>query len=170
MSIVVTSSERLHLEIIDESHFENLCLLLNNPIVHQYFPKTLDRKEALEFYKKAQKRQDVDGYSFWAVIRKSDQQFIGICGLLKQEIDGVSELEVGYRLDNKFWGQGYATEAARACMAYAKDTLKAKRIISIITQENKPSIKVALRNGLSLEKEAIFHATKVNIYSTLLGQ
>lgn len=168
MGKVILHTERLDVEIIQEEHFEDLFKLVANPIVQKYFPKTLNRKETEEFLERIQRSQREQGYSFYAVKKKSDGCFIGICGLLPQEIDGVKEIEVAYRFDNQYWGQGYATEAAKACMRYARDTLKVQQVISIILPSNHASIRVAIKNGLKLEKTSMFMGSVVNVYRKVL--
>ena len=87
------------------------------------------------------------GYGMWAVERKSDGAFIGRIGMLNPE--GWPGLEVGWTLGRPYWGQGYATEAARAAIRYAFLTQPVDRIISCIDPGNKPSQAVALRLGES---------------------
>ena len=98
----------------------------------------------------------VGNYSFWAVVRKKDNKFLGICGLLKQEIDGQVEAEIGYRLIDSFWCKGYGTEAAKGCVEYAKKKLMKESLIALIRSVNLASIRVAEKNGLRFEKETIF--------------
>lgn len=162
--MVVLKTERLTLEILQETHFDDLARLLANPIVHKYFPKTLNHKEAKQFYQKVQDRQNTDGHSFWAVKRKSDSQFLGICGLLVQCVDGVKELEVAYRFDNEYWGNGYASEAAKSCIDYARNILQTQTLISIILPINEASIRVAKKNGLRFEKNCEFLGSIVHVY------
>jgi len=150
------TTKRLCLEKIGLKHREELYKLLSNPKVHKFFPNALDKKESEKFFEKIQQRYQSDGYCFWAVIRKRDKTFIGICGLLSQRIDGKDEIELGYRLSDDFWNQGYATEAAKGCIMYARNKLKTSSIISLIRSINKPSIRVAEKNGLKLEKETMF--------------
>jgi ribosomal-protein-alanine N-acetyltransferase len=157
MGTIILETERLVLEELDQSRFNELFFLLSNSNVHKYFPKTLNREESVEFLDKIQNRQKEDGVSFWAVIKKYDSKMIGICGLLKQIIDDKKEIEVGYRIDDKYWGNGYGTEAAAGCIKYAKDNLNLKSVISLILSINKQSIRVAEKNGLKLEKESMFH-------------
>jgi RimJ/RimL family protein N-acetyltransferase len=64
-------------------------------------------------------------------------------------------IEVGYHLRRDHWGQGFATEAARACMDYAFRKLGAERVVSLIRAENTPSRRVAERNGMGIEKEVM---------------
>lgn len=149
----ILETKRLILEEIENERFDDLANLLANENVHRYFPKTLNRNESYEFIEKVKKRQNEDGVSFWSVLRKDDSQFLGICGLLKQTIDEKDEVEVGYRINDVYWGKGYGTEAAEGCIKYAKDKLGLMSVISLILPENKQSIRVAEKNGLKLEKE-----------------
>lgn len=105
-----------------------------------------------------------DGYSFWAVIRNDDKKFLGICGLLKQMVDGKEETEVGYRINDKCWGHGYGTEVAKGCLKYAKYVLKIESVISLILPINQQSRRVAEKNNLIYEKESIFHEQLHSVY------
>lgn len=105
------------------------------------------------------------GYAQYAVILKDSKELIGFCGFFNQEIDGIIEMELGYRFSIKHWGQGYASEAAIACRDYAFSTLGAKKLISIIEPNNIASIKVAEKAGLSFDKTTSYHQIPVLIYS-----
>lgn len=160
----ILKTYRLVLEELGKDHFDDLCDLLSNENVHQYFPKTLDKKESSEFLEKVQNRVRADGFSFWAVIRNDDKKFLGICGLLNQMVDGKEETEVAYRINDKYWGHGYGTEAAKGCLKYAKDVLQKKSVISLILPINQQSIRVAEKNNLIYEKESIFHEQLHSVY------
>jgi ribosomal-protein-alanine N-acetyltransferase len=79
------------------------------------------------------------GFGLCAVIDKAGGAFIGFCGL--QYLDGTSEIEVGYRLAKRFWGQGLATEAASASLKYGFDELGLDRIVAVVHP------KMSLHNG-----------------------
>ena len=166
---VILETTRLTLEEITERHFQDLYELLSNKRVHKYFPKTLNRTESKEFLEKVQKRQKDSGLSFWLVRQKENNLFLGICGLLEQTIDGVKEVEVGYRINDQFWGNGFGTEAAAGCQKYARETLGLESIISLILPINKQSIRVAEKNGLQFEKTTIFHEQLHNVYRKTLS-
>jgi RimJ/RimL family protein N-acetyltransferase len=165
---IMVETDRLVLEIIDETHMSDLIALLTNQNVHRYFPKTPDEKESYEIYERIQQKYKEDGFSYWAVFRKKDQKFIGICGLLKQIIDNREEVEVGYRLLDIYWGNGYGTEAGRGCMDYAREKLGKGSVISLIRDINKPSIRVAEKNGLVYERDTLFHGLVHGIYRKFL--
>lgn len=73
---------------------------------------------------------------------------IGQCGVTVQDCNGREVLEVGYLFCKDFWGQGYATEAAKACRDYAFTHLHTDEVFSIIRDNNFPSQRVAERNGM----------------------
>lgn len=164
MGKIILKTDRLYLEELTDDHFPDLYLLLSNEKVHKYFPKTLDKKESEDFFQKVQRRYQEDGVSFWAVMRKEDNQFLGICGINKQLVDNNEEFEIGYRILDKFWGQGYGTEAARGCMEYGKNVLKKRSLVSFIRPINLQSIRVAEKNGLAYEKDIIFHDLPHRLY------
>jgi RimJ/RimL family protein N-acetyltransferase len=85
------------------------------------------------------------GYGLWVVERKSDGVVIGRVGLINPE--GWPGLEVGWTLGRPYWGEGYATESARAAMNYGFLTQSADRMISVIDPRNTPSQAVARRLG-----------------------
>lgn len=165
MTPPIISTERLYLEKIEENHFDNIYSLVSNEEVQRYFPTTLNREEAREFFDTIQNKYKEDGHCFLAVIRKRDDTFVGICGLLKQKIEGKTEIEIGYKFLNEFWGNGYATESAKGCLEYAKEKQIAQRLIILSVPDNIPSIKVAKRIGFSYCGSTIFHGLDHHIYA-----
>ncbi|MFZ4798019.1 MAG: GNAT family N-acetyltransferase [Bacteroidia bacterium] len=99
-----------------------------------------------------------------ALIDKKTGEFVGQCGLLIQTIDEKEELEIGYALMPNHRGKGYATEAAIKCKEFAFENNFSKSIISVIDPKNIASIKVALKNGMLLEKTTESKGDIVNIY------
>ena len=94
------------------------------------------------------------GFGPYAVVERQHRDVIGYCGLfLFSEIDGISEVEIGYRLARAVWGQGYATEAAHAVRDHAFDTLGLKRLIALIDPSNLASLHVAEKIGMHYEKQ-----------------
>jgi RimJ/RimL family protein N-acetyltransferase len=99
-----------------------------------------------------------------ALIDKNTHEYVGQCGLLIQNIDGNEELEIGYSIMPGHRGKGYATEAAIHCKIFAFENNFCESLISVIVPENTDSIKVALKNGMLLEKTSINNGDQVNIY------
>ena len=99
-----------------------------------------------------------------ALLDKKTDNFIGQCGLLVQTVDKVKELEIGYSILPSYWKLGYATEAAKKCKAFAKEHKLAESLISIIHIDNIPSQKVALNNGMRLDKSTVYDNNPVHIF------
>ena len=96
------------------------------------------------------------GYGPYAVVERARDQTIGYCGLfLFPDIDGVAEIEIGYRLARASWGRGFASEAARAVVAYAFEALRLPRLIALIDPANTASLRVASKIGMRYEKDAM---------------
>lgn len=91
------------------------------------------------------------GFGRWAVIRKEDGAWMGFCGL--KYTPDHHEYDVGYRLMKKYWGQGYATEAATASVLAGIERFGLTRIVGRVMRNNHASIKVLEKSGLSFESE-----------------
>lgn len=99
-----------------------------------------------------------------ALTDKANKKLIGMCGLLVQTVDDLQELEIGYSILPEYWKKGYATEAAIKCKNYAFENKLSDSLISIIHIENLPSQKVAINNGMFLEKTTTYKDNPVHIF------
>ncbi|GAA1001601.1 GNAT family N-acetyltransferase [Subtercola frigoramans] len=81
-----------------------------------------------------------------------------------QTVDGVEEVEVGYHLRTEAQGLGYATEAARACLEFAR-ARGTSRVVAIIDPANLASQRVALKCGLVLEKQVVTGALQQLVFA-----
>lgn len=107
----------------------------------------------------------VCGFGLYAIIHKQQQELIGYCGFFVQRVNERQEVEIGYRLAQQYWGQGFATEAARAVLTYGKQKYQFKRFVCLIEPANTRSISVAKKLGMKLEKQIIYHDLDVEMYS-----
>ncbi|MDX2029844.1 MAG: GNAT family N-acetyltransferase [Blastocatellia bacterium] len=161
----ILETDRLRLREITLADLDDIHAIWGDPEAMRLFPRTLDRDEVREWIARNLTRYAETGHGVWAVIRKEDGQFVGDCGLVIQDINGTPELEVGYHFLPRFWGHGYASEAARGCMDYARETLGRPRVISMIRPENLASRRVAERNGLRIEREVDWRGYQHLIYA-----
>lgn len=155
-------------------HFRQLTLE-DKPLLKEFFAS----EEAIRFYPdivvndpseperwitRQMNRYKDFGTGLFGIFKKDTGEYVGQCGLLVQEVDGITELEVGYNLLPRFWGNGYATEAAVSCKEYAFRNRLAPSIISIIDIGNVNSQRVAKRNGMKREKQTEWKGLQVYIY------
>jgi RimJ/RimL family protein N-acetyltransferase len=105
---------------------------------------------------------ELRGYGLWAVEEKATGKFVGRIGLLNPE--GWPGLEVAWTLARDRWGNGFATEGAKAALEYAFSVLKLEHVISLIHPDNAASIRVAMRIGEKLEGQAELFGAMRSVY------
>jgi ribosomal-protein-alanine N-acetyltransferase len=130
----------------------------------RFFPNVLTYEETEQMVHKILDDYKKYGHCFWKALSKADGDFIGIVGLLHQEIDDEIETEISYRITRKHWNNGYATEAARACKVYGKNILGKKRLISLIHPQNAASIRVAEKLGAKKSRTVLFIGEEHEVY------
>jgi [ribosomal protein S5]-alanine N-acetyltransferase len=103
------------------------------------------------------------GFCFWKLIHKGTGQMIGFCGL--QPLENTQEIEIGWWLARAWWGQGYATEAAREAMRDGFERAGLRRIVSIAIRENVASTHIMEKLGMEYEKETTHRNVPVVMYA-----
>lgn len=162
----IIETERILLRpfcIEDIERFAEICA---NPNVMRYIgdgqPVSLEVitekiPEWIELYEKQK-------YGLMALVLKKTNELIGFCGFIHQIVDGDEYIELGYRLDEAYWGRGIATEAAMAARDYAFNVLEIPLLISIINHQNDASKRVAKKVGMSLMKQTNFKNVLVDVF------
>ncbi len=102
------------------------------------------------------------GYGMWIVVNRADGQVIGRAGLWNE--DGGPGLELGWLIRRSAWGQGFATEAARAALDWTWQHVETDHVISVIHAENAPSIRIAEKLGQRFEKREVTNDQTVLTY------
>lgn len=161
---IVLETERLLLRKFTLGDVAALTAVIGDPIAMRWYPAPFDHDGATAWIKGNIQRYQRDGYGLWAMVLKASAELIGDCGCAIQEVGDKQEIEIGYHVRRDLWGNGYATEAARACMEFAFNKLGARRVISIIRPENVNSLRVAEKNGLTCEKIVIWRNYNSCIY------
>ncbi|MEV6108882.1 GNAT family N-acetyltransferase [Streptomyces sp. NPDC051940] len=146
---------RLAFRPMTRDDLDDMAALLGDPEVMRHYPRPKTREEAADWIDWNQRLYRQEGYGLWVVVLSDTGAFAGDCGLTPQEIEGVTELEVGYHIRTGLQGKGYATEAAAACRDHARDALGAERLVAIIRPDNTPSQRVAEKIGLPFERAAV---------------
>ena len=153
--IKILETERLLLRRFEDEDLSDLFVLYSDPEIRRFYPEgtlSLDEtREELEWFKNGHPEHPELG--LWATILKSENRFIGRCGLLPWQIEGRDEVEVAYLIAKRYWGQGLGTEAAMAVATYGFAILKLKRLICLIDEENMASKRVAENIGMRFERK-----------------
>ena len=145
------ASERLVLRMFRDSDLDDYAEMCGDPDVMRYLGdgNPLSRAEAWRNMALVVGHWQLRGFGLWAVEERRTGFMVGRVGCWQPE--GWPGLEVGWALRRKFWGRGYATEAALVALDHAFNRLGRAHVISLIQPENSPSVAVALRIGMSFE-------------------
>ncbi|QNA89371.1 GNAT family N-acetyltransferase [Massilia sp. Dwa41.01b] len=147
--MTILATERLRLEPLDDRHFDGLHAMNRLPDVMRYIsgePETPEQTRASIAVVK--ERWTRHGFSWWAFIERETDRLVGAGCIQYLGRDPANPLEIGWRLVPDKWGQGLATEAASAMMAWAFDTLGAPLLVAICHPENADSARVMGRLGM----------------------
>lgn len=162
-------SERLNFRLLQENDFDIWLPFFESSDTARFLamdPNNTKEELCKFWFDKVFNRYENDLGGMNVLIDKSTGEFIGQCGLLVQEVESQTRLEVGYSILPQFCGKGYAAEAAIKCKKFAFENNFTTSLISIIHPENIASEKVALKNGMSLIKqiEGDFHGVSANLF------
>ena len=146
-------TRRLILRIFRPDDLDQLALILGDPEVMKYLGivagKPMSREETADVLQSFIKSWEKYGLGRLAIVEKESGQLIGCCGL--RLLEGTPEIV--YVLGKAYWGKGYATEAARACLRHGFESLNLKRIVAVTRHGNLASQRVLERVGMRYEKE-----------------
>lgn len=161
---------RMRLRPLDESDLDVVAEMFSDPEVMRFsVTGTRNRDETRAWFDKVLRVAAEEGLGFLAATRKTDGEYLGHAGLLPQVVDGKDELEIAYWFRRIAWGQGLATEAARALRDFATTELGRTRLVSIIDPGNTGSRRVAEKNGMRLEKTTVWKGIEVCVYALDTG-
>lgn len=156
---------RLRLRRFVPEDLDDLCRLLADPRVMRYVGVEagyiFSREEteaALATFITGWARR---GYGRWAVVEKATGRFAGLCGF--RLFDGEAELL--YLLHVEYWGQGLASEAARASLRYAFEELRLTKVVAVTRPEHTASRRVLERVGMRYEGEVCSHGVELVSYT-----
>ncbi len=162
----ILHTERLTLREFTPDDADFIIKLVNTPKWLAYIgDKQIKTKTHADTYiKDLQASYKKDGFGLWLIALKADETPIGMCGLVNR--DSLEDIDVGFALLPDYEEQGYAYEAAKATMHYAKTSLNIDKIVGITNTENLGSIKLLNKLGLSYEKTiTLSHGDTVLLFS-----
>lgn len=164
---VIVETERLIVRLFEDRDTERFVAMNQSLDVMRYFPSTLSSDETHAFIDKINAHYKAHGFTLYALERKADNIFVGYTGFLTPSFtvpnftpQQTPVVEIGWRLDDAFWGKGYAPEAATALLVYAWKTLRLKELVSFTATINKPSIRVMEKIGLTHHSDFLHPALK----------
>lgn len=151
-------TERLLLREWADSDADAFATINADPAVMEFFPAALDRAQSDAFLARIRGDMARDGYGLYALETKSGGELIGFTGLARPSFDApfMPATEIGWRLARRAWGEGYASEAAKAVVDRAFGSLGFEDLVSFTAEWNLPSRRVMERIGMTRDANGDF--------------
>lgn len=172
---LILKTERLILRELKISDTEAFFAMDSNPKVHQYlWNKPVQKiEETIEVIDFVRKQYIDNGIGRFAMISKETNEFIGWSGLkfnTEMANNKVNFYDIGYRLDERFWGKGYASEATFAWLKYAFEVMNLKTLEAAAHTENIASNKILQKIGMQMTEQYLEDGISWNWYQLENGK
>lgn len=166
-------TDRFWLREFEINDIQNIFDLDSDPKVHKYLgnnPITSINQAEVVIHSLIKQYKE-NGIARWAVIDKSNDDFVGWSGLKYELNDRTNEkyYDIGYRLKPKFWGKGIAQETANACLNYGFETLNVNGIYASASVDNIASNVVLQKIGLKYIEQYNYQAKDEKILCNWYG-
>ena len=158
-------TERLRHRMLRPADLTDLMSIVGDSEVMTYIGVeggiALSREEAEDALTKMIAFWDQQGFGRWAVVNKSTEGMVGLCGLRLME----DTPELFYAFKKDVWGLGLATESAKACLRYGLEELGFNRIVAASRHANAASIRVMEKIGMRYEKDITYQGVEAVCYA-----
>ena len=148
---MIITTPRLVLRDMTQDDYAALHAILTDPETMKYYPKPYDDAGVQRWIDWTLDNYARHGFGLWAVTLNG--AFIGDCGITMQPIDGQGLPEIGYHIHKDHWRNGYASEAAAACIRIAFEQFGFPAVYSYMNADNEASWRTAMKNGMTLQGE-----------------
>jgi RimJ/RimL family protein N-acetyltransferase len=169
MSYFSQTSDRLNFRKLTPADIPNwLAFFDNNPGIHFLgMDLTKTPLELATGWITAQfDRYENQGLGHLAIELKETGEFIGMAGIIPRELNEIDYFEIAYSFKPRFWGNGYASEAAQQLKKFGRESGLSEHYISIIDLDNFPSQKVARKNNMEILFKTDYLGMEVLIFGT----
>lgn len=158
MSKIHIETDRLILREWTNEDKPPFARINGDPIIMEYFPRRLDEKDSNRLVERFQKHFKEHGYGPYVMQHKETGAFMGFVGLHHVEFQAAftPAIEIAWRLDYEYWGQGYATEGAHAVLDHAFHKLGLKEVVAFTVHDNTRSIHVMEKLGMKRDPKGDF--------------
>ena len=164
MAEIATETERLRLATWSDEAKAEFVRVTNTPAVMRWLGGVQGAQSMAAGFERIDGYQRDFGHTLWAVERKSDGALLGFCGLKRVNSPGAGELtgdfEVGWRLREDAWGQGFAKESAIASLDLAFGRFAAPHVVALTVPGNESSQGLMKRLGMARREDLDFEDSR----------
>jgi RimJ/RimL family protein N-acetyltransferase len=158
-------TERLVVRQLSQLDRPALTEILSDPEVMRYSVRGVcDDHATREFIDWCIESYLSHGIGPWALLEKTADDLIGFCGIGPELVDNIEEANLGYRLAQKYWNKGFATEAVNGVLRYTFDQKLRDTVVVIIEPEHIASVKVTEKAGFANYTTQEFHGRSIRLY------
>jgi RimJ/RimL family protein N-acetyltransferase len=162
-------TDRLMLRPFQKEDAVGFFQMNNDPLVLQYTGDVpFADVPAAEAFISGYQHYETYGYGRWTVVDRTTGEYLGFCGLKYHPEMG--DVDLGFRFIREYWGKGYATEAASACLEYAFNALEIPCVIGRAQAGNLASIRVLEKIGMQFVKTFDFEGIPGVLYQVCKNQ
>jgi RimJ/RimL family protein N-acetyltransferase len=138
-----------------ESDLDALAAMVGDAQQMTFYPRAKTLVEALTWLRRNRSLYQEHGFGFWLIELLPRRSFAGYCGIRPLELDGVSEIEMGWHVHKRFWRQGVATQAATSVVDAAVGRFAISRLVALVHPEHVASRRVAESIGMRQERTTL---------------
>lgn len=163
MAELVAATARLRLRTWDAEDLDEFIRRTNTPAVMRWLGGVWPREHHTKAFGRITSYQRDHGHTLWIVERKADGALLGFCGLKRVNSPGApnpGDFEVGWRLREDAWGQGFAKEAAIASLDLAFDSFAAPHVVALTVEGNEASQGLMKRLGMTRRRDMDFQDSR----------
>jgi ribosomal-protein-alanine N-acetyltransferase len=164
MSIPNLETQYLRLRSLRETDLDDLYEYANDPAVYEHgmWQPYESRAACADDLERLLQKQDAGQLWWWALECKADNKMIGRCELARV-VPSVARAEIGYALNQNYWGRGYMSEAMRSVLQYSFETMGLNRIAAEVLTDNEVSIHLLEKMGF-VREGTLRQETKIRGY------
>lgn len=146
----IFTSQRLGFRNWKDSDTDKLFSLNSDHEVMEFFPHLPSFEQTKGLIERMKKQFEKNGFCYFAVDELETEEFIGFIGIAEQnyEADFTPCVDIGWRLAEKYWNKGFASEGAKRCLEFAFENIELESIKSVASKINVKSIKVMEKIGM----------------------
>lgn len=156
-------TSRLLLREVQLSDFDAYAENMADPVAMEHLSGVLDRRHAWRAFAAQAGFWMLQGAGWWGVELSGTGALVGSVGAFFRETS--PDLELGWTIYRRHWGQGFATEAAAAALAFARAAYPDRRVVAHISKENGASIAVSRHLGLSYAGDVSLYGETIGLYT-----
>ena len=166
MPTTTLTTPRIRLEPFNDTHFEGLFKLNSDPQVMRYITGKPDtRDDTVAMLERNKARWIESGFSWWSFIELKTHEMIGAGYIQHLERNPANPIEIGWRLRQDKWQQGFASEAAQRMAAFAFEEIGTDLLYAVCHQENNSSAQVMKKLGMHYRGIETWYKMEMFVYT-----